>query len=237
MSELKYIQNINHGIKFVVDDNFTACKRRAKELLKAVVEEKLKQRWAVQARTDVARDPELLKLMADAGVHTVYIGFESINPKTLENYNKKQEVKEIENCIRAVREHGMHTHGMFVLGADTDTVDTIRKTLDFAVNNKLDTIQIVALTPLPGTRLFKEMQENGRILHTDWSKYNLQHVVFKPAQMSPTVLQMEASGANVRFYSWKYILKRLARLDFHFAAAGLFGRSIMMRPSGNPKNT
>ena len=73
------------------------------------------------------------------------------------------------------------------------------------------------------------MRDDGRILHTDWSKYNLQHVVFKPAQMSAATLQIETSKANVQFYSWKYILKRLARLDLHYAAAGLFGRRIMMQ--------
>lgn len=227
LSELKFICGINHGTKFFVDDNFTADKRRSKELLRAIIEEKLGQTWVVQARTDVARDPELLKLMADAGVHTIYVGFESINPGTLERYNKKQGLKDIENCIRAVREHGMHIHGMFVLGADTDSTDTIRQTLDFAIRNGLDTIQIIALTPLPGTKIFDEMRGAGRILHTDWSKYNLQHVVFKPAQMSAATLQLETSKANVQFYSWKYILKRLARLDLHYAAAGLFGRRIM----------
>ncbi len=229
IAELKYIKGINHGTKFFVDDNFTADKKRTKELLRAIIEEKLRQRWVVQARTDVAKDRELLGLMADAGVHTVYIGFESVNPRTLEQYNKKQQLADIEHCIRSVREHGLHIHGMFVLGADTDDIGTIHRTLDFAIKNNLDTIQIIALTPLPGTKVFSQMMAAGRILHTDWSKYNLQHVVFKPARMSATALQIETGRANVRFYSWKYILKRLARLDYHYAAAGLFGRRIMMR--------
>ncbi|MDA8388555.1 MAG: radical SAM protein [Nitrospiraceae bacterium] len=229
LSELKRIRRINRGTKFFVDDNFTADKRRSKELLRAMIDEGLKETWVVQARADVARDPELLNLMVGAGVHTVYVGFESINPRTLEEYNKKQELKDIENCIRAVRDHGMHIHGMFVVGADADDTDTVRRTLDFAVRNGLDTIQIIALTPLPGTKVFEQMKAGGRILHTDWSKYNLQHVVFRPARMSPEVLQMETGRANVRFYSWRYILKRLARLDFHYAAAGLAGRQIMLR--------
>ncbi len=229
ISELKYVRSINHGTKFFVDDNFTANKGRSKELLRAIIGEGLKDCWVVQARTDVAQDPELLTLMADAGVHTVYIGFESINPRTLEEYNKKQELQDIVNCIRAIKGHGMHIHGMFIVGADTDNIDTIRRTTDFAIANGIDTVQVIALTPLPGTRVFEEMRAKGRILHTDWSKYNLQHVVFRPQEMSPSALQMEMLKANLRFYSWKYILKHLAMLDFHYAAVGLIGRQITAR--------
>lgn len=84
-----------------------------------------------QVRTDAAADPVLLRLMADAGCHTVYIGFESINPKTLEQYNKKQTLEDIVGSIRSFRDHGIRIHGMFVIGADTDDIDVIKKTVQF----------------------------------------------------------------------------------------------------------
>jgi radical SAM superfamily enzyme YgiQ (UPF0313 family) len=83
--------------------------------------------------------------MADSGCHTLYIGFESINPRTLEEYNKKQSREDIISCIRTVREHGIHIHGMFVLGADTDDVETIRGTRDFATGFGIDTVQFMIL--------------------------------------------------------------------------------------------
>ena len=76
-------------------------------------------------RTDVARDPELLPLMTDSGCHTLFLGFESINPRSLEEYNKNQDLEDIIYCIRAVRHHGIHIHGMFVLGAETDDVERL----------------------------------------------------------------------------------------------------------------
>ena len=227
LAELRYIKSIKKGTRFFVDDNFTANKARSKILLRAIIEEGLRDCWVVQARTDVAKDPELIRLMADAGVHTIYIGFESINPKTLKKFNKKQELSDIVSSINIIRDNGMHIHGMFILGADTDDLDTIKKTADFAANSGIETVQIIALTPLPGTRLFEEIRGQGRLLHTDWSKYNLQHVVFRPQQMSPSTLQMETIKANKRFYSWKYILRSLARLDLHYTAVGLLGRRIM----------
>jgi len=80
------------------------------------------------------------------------------------------------------------------------------------------------LTPLPGTPLFNDVLKSGRPLHTDWSKSDSQHVVFKPRLMSPATLQIETLKAMGRFYSWKYILRRLAELDFHYVAVGIFGK-------------
>ncbi len=227
LRELKYVASASKATKFIVDDNFAANKRRTKEILRGMIAEGIKTRWSAQVRTDVARDPELLRLMADSGCHTLYIGFESINPATLEDYNKRQGLQDIISCIRTVREHGIHIHGMFVLGADTDDVETFRGTADFARDHGIDTVQFLILTPLPGTPFFHDMMESGRLLHRDWSKYDVQHVVFSPRLMSPATLQIETFRAMGRFYSWRYIFRHLARLDFHYAAIGLFGKTAV----------
>lgn len=229
LRELRYAHKVSKATKFFVDDNFTANKKRTKELLKGMISEGIRSTWAAQTRTDIGSDPELLRLMADSGCHTIYVGFESINPNTLKEYNKKQTLGDIVNFIKAVKEHGMHIHGMFVLGADTDDVDTIKRTADFATSFGLDTTQLMALTPLPGTPLFEEMRDSGRLLHTDWSKYNLQHVVFRPAQMSPETLQIETLKGMKRFYSWKYILSSLFKLDLHYVAIAYYGRTMTNR--------
>jgi radical SAM superfamily enzyme YgiQ (UPF0313 family) len=162
--------------------------------------------------------------MADSGCDTLFIGLESINPRTLKEYNKKQDLQDIISCIREVKYHGIHIHGMFVLGAETDDVETIQETIDFAQRLAIDTVQIMILTPLPGTSVFTQMMESGRILHTDWSKYDVQHVVYKPRLMSPAALQIETLRAMGRFYSWKYVFRNLARLHFHYTAIGIFGK-------------
>ena len=227
LKEMKYVASVSKATKFIVDDNFAANKRRTKEILRGMIAEGIKTRWSAQVRVDVARDPELLRLMADSGCHTLYIGFESINPRTLEEYNKKQNREDIISCIRTVRDHSIHIHGMFVLGADTDDVETIHRTADFATSFGIDTVQFLILTPLPGTPLLHDMTKSGRLLHTDWSKYDAQHVVFRPGLMSPTTLQIETFRAMGRFYSWRYILGHLARLDFHYAAIGIFGKTAV----------
>jgi len=227
LKELKHVRSVSKGTRFFVDDNFTANRKRTKELLRVMIAEKLTSSWTAQVRTDAAADPELLRLLADAGCRTVYIGFESINPQTLEQYNKKQTVEDIVRSIRALRDHGIHIHGMFVIGADADTVDVIKRTVDFAIHNGIDTVQLMVLTPLPGTPLFKEMKESGRLLHTDWGKYDAHHAVFRPSLMSAQTLQTETLKEMGRFYSWKYIMKHLAKLDLYYAGIGLFGKKTV----------
>ena len=224
IKELKYAASVSKATKFIIDDNFTADKKRTREILKAMIAEGIKTRWSAQVRTDVATDRELLRLMADSGCHTLYIGFESINPRTLEAYNKKQRVEDIISSIGTIRDRGIHIHGMFVLGADTDDIETITGTADFAKKYGIDTVQFLVLTPLPGTPLFDEMLESGRLLHTDWSKYDVQNVVFKPLLMSVETLQIDTLRAMGRFYSWEYIFRHLAGFDFHYAAIGAYGK-------------
>ncbi|MEJ2683059.1 MAG: radical SAM protein [Candidatus Sulfobium sp.] len=224
VGHMKHVASISRATKFFVDDNFAADKARTKEILRGMIAERIKTKWSAQVRTDVARDDELLKLMADSGCVNTFIGFESINSDTLKAYNKKQDLDDIVKCIRKVKDHGIRIHGMFVLGADTDDVDTIRKTADFASRHGINTVQFMVLTPLPGTAFYKEMKTSGRLLHNDWSKYDMLHIVFRPENISPDTLYVEHMKAVGRFYSWKYIFRNLSRFDFFHAAVGLYGK-------------
>jgi len=196
---------------FFCDDNFTAAPKRTKELLKGIIDRGIKlKRWGAQVRVDAANDDELLDLMRRSGCGIVYIGFESINPATLEHYNKQQTVEDIEEAIKRFHEYGIRIHGMFVFGADTDTVDTISQTTDFALRAKIDSVQFMTLTPFPGTPFYDQIESEERIIIHDWSVYDGQHTVFEPALMSAAELQSETIIALKRFYSPGNILKNLA---------------------------
>ncbi len=226
---IKHATSLSKSPIFFVDDNFAANKNRTKSILKGIIEEGLKIKWSAQMRTDIAKDPELLQLMAESGCDIIQIGFESINPHTLKEYNKKQGVKEIEDCIKAVKENGISIHGMFVLGADADDVDTIRKTSDFAIKLGIDTVQFLMLTPLPGTPFFTYMKESNRLIHTDWSKYDAHHTVFRPALMKPQTLHIETLKSMAKFYSWKYILNHLSKYEFFYVSVGMYGKSAVKK--------
>jgi len=194
---------------FFYDDNFTADRERTKKLLESMISIGYPQGWTAQARVDVVRDRELLELMKRSNCYILYIGFESVNPATLKEYNKRQSVEEIEEAVRILHEYGIMAHGMFVFGAENDDAASLRSTLNFALKNQIDTVQFMTLTPLPGTPTFKEMEQQDRLLTREWHLYDGQHVVYQPNKMSPYELQKETFKAMKRFYSVRECLRML----------------------------
>jgi radical SAM superfamily enzyme YgiQ (UPF0313 family) len=211
---------------FFVDDNFIANRGRAKALMRLMIERKVTPRWSAQVRVEVAKDDEMLDLMQRSNCKFVYVGLESINPETLKLYNKHQTLEDIERCIRRLHEHKIRIHGMFVFGADTDTVHTMRDTGRFARRMGIDTVQFMILCPLPDTETHRQLEAEGRILVRDWSLYDAQHVVFKPKNMSPLQLHLETWNALAKFYSPKEIAKRYLRFDFFGGFLRTYGNRI-----------
>ncbi len=214
---------------FFIDDNFTADKHRTKELLKRIIDEGVKLSWGAQVRTDAAADPELLRLMKKSGCTNVYVGFESINPSTLKLYNKKQGLEDVVESIRKFRGAGIRVHGMFVFGSDTDGPDTMRDTSRFARRMGIESVQFLILTPLPGTQVYREFKEQGRLLHSDWSRYDTMHTVFMPALMTPSELQRATFKAMAGFYSWRTIIKHLARFNFYCGMLSYYGKRTVRK--------
>lgn len=207
---------------FFYDDNFTANRGHTKELLDKMLSTGAAPKWTAQVRAEIARDKELLKLMKRSNCYFVYVGFESVNPETLKEFDKRQVVEEIVEAIRVMHEHGIMIHGMFVLGAEKDTVQTIQQTVDFALKNKIDTVQIMSLTPLPGTPVFNKMESEDRLLTRDWSLYDGHHVVYRPNSMSPYEMQKAMVLASKKFYSVYQCMKMLINPDFVSFLANLF---------------
>lgn len=199
---------------FFYDDNFAADKKRLKRLLQRMLDDDLVIPWSAQVRTDVARDPKLLDLMRRTGCVRVYLGLESISQETLDSFDKHQTVDDIISSVGTLHEYGIETHGMFVLGADTDGPSVVRDTVAFAMKNHIDTVQLMILTPLPGTPLYDELDGSGRIFDRRWENYDAHHVVFEPAQMTPYELQLEVLHGFMRFYSLRQWLKYF--LTFRF---------------------
>ena len=146
---------------FFYDDNMAANRKRLKRLLQMMIDEDLVIPWSAQVRTDVVRDPELLDLMQRSGCNLVYLGLESVNQETLDKFEKSQTVADIEKAIKVLHDYGIKSHGMFVLGADSDDVQTVRDTVAFAIKNKIDTVMLNILTPLPGHAAVPGVRRGG----------------------------------------------------------------------------
>ena len=211
---------------FFYDDNFAADPRRTRELCEAIIREKLKITWTTQVRADVTRDPELVGLMRKSGCHTVYIGFESVNPDALEDMKKQQTVAEIANAVKVFRRHRIHIHGMFVLGFDQDDWRSVRKTVRFAKRARLTSTQFLILTPLPGSAFYDQISAENRIRFHDWALYDAHHAVFQPARFSLPDLQKAQSFAHRKFYSLKQEARKILAGQWIGAAIAHYARHL-----------
>jgi radical SAM superfamily enzyme YgiQ (UPF0313 family) len=221
---------------FFYDDNFAANRRRLKELLRMMIDRGLTPKWQAQVRTDVARDEELLTLMERSGCHRLALGFESIDQATLDGYAKSQTVEDITKCIAALHRHGIKCHGMFVIGADNDTVRTAHDTVTFAQKHGIDSLMLNVLTPGLGTKQYELMNAGERIFEHRWQFYDGQHVIFAPKHMTPAELQTEVIKGYRRFYSLPSSLRYLLRLRFGNALEHLWGWWFIHRWQRDPKN-
>lgn len=212
---------------FFYDDNLVVSRTRTKALLKGMIDRDLNLLWSAQVRADAIYkdkksgewDTELLELMRDSQCTFVYIGFESVNPAALEEYHKGQTVDQLTDCIKAFHQYGIKIHGMFVLGCDADTKETIDATVDFAIQQGIDTVQFLTITPFPGTEFYEEVKAADRIITDDWSLYDGHHAVIEPANMTPYELQMASFTAMLRFYNpfrARRLLRRNIRKELPF---------------------
>jgi radical SAM superfamily enzyme YgiQ (UPF0313 family) len=151
---------------------------------------------------------DLIERAADAGLRSVFVGFETLSSSNLSQGNKKQNLgKNYEEAISRLHSLGVMINGSFVFGLDDDGKDVFKKTVDWGVNNGLTTSTYHILTPYPGTRLFQSMKEQQRILHYNWELYDTRNVVYKTRSLSADELKQGYDWAYRSFYSWNNIWK------------------------------
>lgn len=209
-----------------VDDNIVGKPSYAKELFRALIPLKLK--WLGQSSVNIAKDEELLKLAAASGCIGLLIGFESLSPASLAGIGKKINViNEYEAVIRKIHSYNIGIHGCFIFGLDEDDEDIFKRTVRFAQKTRLETAQFSFAIPHPGTTLYESLDEAGRIVSKDWSKYN-DEIVYLPKPFSREILQKGHDWASPEFYSLPSIIRRIGIFHPHLAswwAANLFFRS------------
>ncbi len=225
IEELKRYNPRKHHI-FFYDDNFSANRKRTKELLLKMIELKLGFGWSTQVRTDIAKDSELLALMKRAGCQVLYIGFESCDENALAEMHKSQTVSEMVTAIREIKKHHIYIHGMFVFGFDSDTLRSIDNTIKFAVSQPIDSAQFLILTPLPGTEFYNTLLDTGRIIDINWADYDAHHVKFVPRFLSKLELQNAQIEAHERFYSPFKLVKRLFKGKVLSFLVGIYANSL-----------
>jgi radical SAM superfamily enzyme YgiQ (UPF0313 family) len=193
------------------DDNIGANLRYAKELFKALTP--LKKWWTSQCTANAARDDEFIGLAAESGCKALFLGLESISQESLEGTNKAHNrVQDYYRLIANLHHHAIAVHLGIMFGFDEDDGGIFQRTADFLDDACVDVATISMVVPMPGTRTFQRLQAEGRILTSDWSKYDgKKHCVFAPARMSVAELESGTDWVARRFYSPRSIASRLGR--------------------------
>jgi radical SAM superfamily enzyme YgiQ (UPF0313 family) len=204
----------------VVDDNLigTQAKHiaRAKELFRTMIKAKLRKEWIAQATINFADDEELMTLAAKAGCVGVFIGFESPSPEGLLEVGKKFNLLRRRNfrvAVKRIQKHRIMVVGSFIIGLDVDEPGIGKNIARVANHYGMDHLNTLFLTPLPGTQLWEQMKEDGRIaldrFPENWKYYTLTFPVARYKQLSLGESINEMIDCDRSFYSIPRILQRV----------------------------
>ncbi len=200
-----------------VDDLHNSNRAYCRELWTAL--KPLNIKWGCQSTLFLGDDEEMVKLAAESGCVSVFVGMESLDENALEETNKQfNRVQKFSDEIKMFHEHGIMVNPGIVFGFDNDDESVFERAVEFLVKNRVELAYFNVLTPLPGTALYERYNGAGRIFDRDWAKYDGKHVVYYPTRMTPEQLQEGFFWANHQFYSLPSIWRRLSATKQRFVA-------------------
>jgi radical SAM superfamily enzyme YgiQ (UPF0313 family) len=217
---VREFQSVREKYVLVVDDNLIGTRpehiARAKDLFRALAQANLQKEWIAQATINFADDEELLALAAKAGCSGVFIGFESPAPEGLRELGKKFNLlkdRDFRASVRRIQRHHILVAGSFIIGLDIDEPGIGKRIAEVARQYGVDNLNVLFLTPLPGTRLWDQMKSEGRIaldaFPEDWKYYTLTFPVARYKHLSLDGIIQEMTSCNRNFYSLPGILRRV----------------------------
>jgi radical SAM superfamily enzyme YgiQ (UPF0313 family) len=216
----------NYGIREIsfYDDTFTTNKKRVERLCDLLLENRTNITWSCFARADMV-NPDLLRKMKRAGCHQVGYGFESADEEVLKAINKRVNTGQINEAVAWTRDAGINVRGAFMLGNPGETEESIERTIAYAIKIGIQFAMFNITTPFPGTALYESAVEQGMVMHTNWSRYDLSHSVLNLPSVRPDTVESYYSKAYRAFYMRPaYILQRILsiqswyELKIHFKA-------------------
>jgi len=212
------------------DDNSFVNRTQGKELLRALVPEKL--RWFTEADVRIADDDELLGLMRDSGCQQVLIGLESPRRASLDGIElhgnwKARQQERYAAAIAKIQSYGITVNGCFILGLDGDTPDVFNDVLRFVRESELYEVQVTFLTAFPGTPLYQRLLKEGRILRPGaWDLCTLFDINFQPKNMTVEQLQSGFLGLVKELYSAEETQRRRRLFKRRLRTSPNFGRNV-----------
>lgn len=195
----------------LADDNTFVDKKWSKELLKLFGQYKMK--WFTETDISVAYDEELLELLAASNCAQVLIGFETSEAEGLKGIDrndwKYRQFEQYLTAIEKIQSYGISVNGCFIIGFDTDTPESLKRTEEFILSSGLSEVQLTLLTPFPGTDLYTRLKQQNRLLADEyWDKCTLFDLTFVPKHFTVEELEAEFQGLMSRVYAPEVVSQR-----------------------------
>lgn len=160
------------------------------------------------ATVDSILDGDLIEEAARAGLRSLFVGFESLDPRNLRQSNKRQNLhRDYTRAINRLHDLGIMINGSFVFGLDGDDGSVFKRTVQWAVDWGITTATFHIATPYPGTAFYAAMKNAGRMSTENWDLFDTRHVTFHPAKMTDLQLRTGYEQAYRDFYKWSSILR------------------------------
>ena len=207
-SDIPYF--VEKRLLYVLDSNFVSEPVHARAILEVFKECDI--RWYGHASFNLTRDESMLDLMAESGCIGVNIGFETLSQTTINNMHKfPNRTDEYSDCIKALHDREIGVMGTFMVGFDEDTPKVFDQIADFVIENRLETAFTLILTPLPGTKIYQQMDSQNRIFSRNWRDYDFGTVTFFPKNITPRQLHFGMRHTWKRIYSYRSIWHRILK--------------------------
>jgi radical SAM superfamily enzyme YgiQ (UPF0313 family) len=191
---------------YFLDDHLFGNRRFASALFDGM--KGMNQLWQAAGTVNSVLAPNLLEKAVGCGLRSLFVGFETLNQNNLVEQSKYQNLnRDYTKAIRRLQDAGVMINGSFVFGMDGDDETVFDRTVEWAIENSIETATFHVLTPYPSTALYQRMIAQDRITTDDWDLYDTRHVVFRPAKMSPETLEAGYWRAYKDFYRWSSIFK------------------------------
>ena len=214
---LDELETIPQKLVGFVDDNLIGLgkkdEERALALFQGMIDRGIEKEFLLQASMNFGENERLLEYAAKSGCRIVAFGVEAEDIDALKEMNKKVNlqigVQNYEKIFDRVHKHGMAVEAFFIYGLDSDTPEKLRRRTDYILNSGIDLAHLFILTPLPGTKMFNRMRDEGRLLYTnfpdDWWHYGFMEVSHRPALMDPQQLTDIFRESTHLIYSFESI--------------------------------
>jgi len=191
---------------YFLDDHLLGDRRFAEALFDGM--KGMGQLFQGAATVDSILRGDLIERAAEAGLRSIFVGFETLTPDNLKRSNKRQNLgRDYKAVADRLHSLGIMINGSFVFGMDDDREDVFRRTVNWAIVHGITTATFHIQTPYPGTQLHARMVRERRMLTRDWNLYDTRHVVYRPAQLKPDTLKAGYDWAYREFYRWASIAR------------------------------